>query len=78
MKTNSWVVGMGLNIISFLSLYYIYYKNEIEDENSKEITLVNKVKSVENASNMYKEELTDARDQKVKIMRRTKYIYYLY
>ena len=78
MKTNSWVVGMSLNVISCFFLYYIYYKNEIKDENSKEMTLVNKVKSVENASNMYKEEPTEAKDQKVKIMRRTKYVYYLY
>ena len=78
MKANSWVFGMSLNILHLLSFYYIYYKHEIEDENSKEITLVNKVKSVESTSNMYKEEPTDARDQKVKIMRRTKYAYYLY
>ena len=63
MKANSWVVGMGLTIINLLSLYYIYYKNEIEDENSKEMTLVNKVKSVESTSNMYQQEPTDARDQ---------------
>ena len=63
MKAYSWVIGLGEFIMSFLCIYYIYYKNIIEDENSKEITLVNKVDDSVKNSSMYKEESIDSKDE---------------